>query len=159
VILRGAQPLDAAGIALIWNQIIRDTLATFTTVEKDRSTLAATIGAEPQRWIVAEEDGEVLGFACYFQFRGGPGYAQSMEYTIHLAQNARGRGLGGRLLAALEAAARAEGAHSLYGGVSGANPEGQAFHLRSGFVRLAVLPEVGRKNAEWLDLHLYHKFL
>ena len=158
-VVRAAQPEDAAGIAVIWNQIIRDTLATFTTVEKEPEALATAITAEPQRWCVAEGDGEVLGFACYFQFRGGSGYAQSMEYTIHLAQNARGLGLGRRLLAALEDAARAEGAHSLYGGVSGANPEGQAFHLRSGFVRMAVLPEVGRKNAQWLDLHLYHKFL
>jgi len=76
-----------------------------------------------------------------------------------LAQGARGLGTGRALLAAVEDAARKEGAHSLYGGVSGANPEGQAFHIRTGFEKLATLPEVGRKNAQWLDLHLYHKFL
>ena len=157
--LRLAEPSDAAGIAVIWNQIISDTLATFTSVEKETDALASAIHAEPQRWHVAESDGLILGFACYFQFRGGPGYAQSMEYTIHLAQGARGLGTGRALLAAVEDAARKEGAHSLYGGVSGANPEGQAFHIRTGFEKLATLPEVGRKNAQWLDLHLYHKFL
>ncbi|MCW1954333.1 MAG: GNAT family N-acetyltransferase [Roseobacter sp.] len=159
VSLRAARAEDAAGIAVIWNQIIDETLATFTSAPKQPEALVNAIGAEPGRWFVAEAQGAVLGFACYFQFRGGPGYAQSMEYTIHLAQGARGRGLGRGLLAAVEAGARAEGAHSLYGGVSGANPEGQAFHARMGFARLAVLPEVGRKNGQWLDLHLYHKFL
>lgn len=156
---RPAKPEDADAIAVIWNQIIRDTLATFTTAEKEPDALAAAIRAEPQRWYVAEREAEVLGFACYFQFRGGPGYAHSMEYTIHLDAAARGHGFGRALLADVEGAARGEGAHSLYGGVSGANSEGQAFHARAGFERLAVLPEVGRKNGQWLDLHLYHKFL
>lgn len=157
--LRRAEPRDADAIAGIWNAVIRDTLATFTNAEKDPFALAAQIKAEPQRWHVAEVEGEVVGFACYFQFRSGPGYAQSMEYTIHLSADARGKGLGRDLLEAVQAAAKAEGAHSFYGGVSGANPEGQRFHERIGFERLAVLPEVGRKNGLWLDLHLYHKFL
>lgn len=157
--IRPARAADAALIARIWNVIIRDTLATFTTAEKDAGALAAAIDVEPQRWWVAESAGQVAGFACFFQFRGGPGYAHSMEYTIHLDAAARGFGLGRALLGAVEAAARADGAHSLYGGVSGANPEGQAFHERVGFQRLAVLPEVGHKSGQWLDLHLYHKFL
>jgi len=159
VSVRPARQSDAALIASIWNDIIRDTLATFTTAEKDAGALAELIEAEPHRWWVAEHAGQAVGFACFFQFRGGPGYAHSMEYTIHLGAAARGLGLGRALLGAVEAAARAEGAHSLYGGVSGANPEGQAFHERVGFERLAILPEVGRKAGQWLDLHLYHKFL
>ena len=64
--LRLAEPSDAAGIAVIWNQIIRDTLATFTSAEKEADALASAIHAEPQRWHVAESDGLILGFACYF---------------------------------------------------------------------------------------------
>ncbi|MBU2980722.1 GNAT family N-acetyltransferase [Lentibacter algarum] len=157
--LRSAQPQDAAAIATIWNAVIRDTLATFTTVEKEATALAKQIAGEPNRWHVAEVDGQVVGFACYFQFRGGPGYARAMEFSVHLAPEARGKGLGRKLLEQLEAAASAEGAHTLYGGVSSANPEGAAFHEKCGFERLATLPEVGRKNDQWLDLHLYQKFL
>lgn len=157
--VRRAVAADAGAIAAIWNAIIRDTLATFTTELKDAAALAEVIQAAPERWHVAEAGGQVLGFACYFQFRGGPGYRHAMEYTVHLEGAARGQGLGRALLAAVEAAARQEGAHTLYGGVSGANPEGQAFHERAGFQRLAVLPEVGRKADRWLDLHLYQKFL
>ncbi len=157
--VRRATAADAPAIAEIWNVIIRDTMATFTTAEKQVSELVNQIKAAPNRWSVALRDGEVVGFAYFFQFRGGPGYAHSMEYSIHLAPQARGAGLGRALLAQVEQEARAEGAHALYGGVSGANPEGAAFHARTGFVKLATLPEVGRKNGQWIDLHLYHKFL
>lgn len=156
---RAARPEDAPAIAAVWNEIIRETLATFTTEEKDPEALAAQIKAAPQRWHVAEAGGEIVGFACYFQFRGGNGYAQAMEYTIHLAEAAQGQGLGRALLSAVEAAARAEGVHSLYGAVSGANASGAAFHEHMGFRRVATLPEVGRKWDQWLDLHLYQKFL
>ena len=157
--VRLAKARDAPAIAVIWNRIIRETLATFTTVEKDADALAETIRTEPKRWCVATVKSVVVGFACYSQFRGGPGYAHSMEYTVHLAEAARQRGLGRALLTAIERAAKAEGAHSLYGGVSGANPEGLAFHAKTGFTLLAILPEVGRKKDQWIDLHLYQKFL
>lgn len=157
--VRRARVGDAEAIAAIWNEVIRETLATFTTEEKDPAVLAEQITGAPQRWHVAERDGRVQGFACYFQFRGGPGYARTMEYTIHLGAAARGAGLGRALLRAVEAEARAEGVHALYGGVSGANPQAQVFHERMGFARLAVLPEVGRKWNRWIDLHLFQKFL
>ncbi len=139
--------------------MIRDSLATFTTAEKAVDDVASQIVAMPHRWCVVEGEGKVVGFANYFQFRGGPGYAHSMEYSIHLAPNARRTGMGKMLLAQVEADAREEGAHSLYGGVSGANLGGEAFHSRMGFQKLATLPEVGRKHGEWIDLHLYQKFL
>ena len=78
--LRLAEPNDAAGIAVIWNQIIRDTLATFTTAEKKTDALAVAIQAEPQRWHVAENDGLILGFACYFSF--GVGLAMHSLWNI-----------------------------------------------------------------------------
>jgi phosphinothricin acetyltransferase len=62
-------------------------------------------------------------------------------------------------MAAVEADARAKGKHSLFAGVSSANPEGRAFHAALGFVEVAVLPEVGWKWGRWLDLHLMQKRL
>ena len=47
----------------------------------------------------------------------------------------------------------------LFGGVSGANPEGRAFHLAMGFAEVAVLREVGWKWGRFLDLHLMQKIL
>ena len=82
-----------------------------------------------------------------------------MEHSVILAPEGRGRGLGRALMAAIEAHAAGQGAHSMFAGVSAANPDGRAFHARIGYRELAVLPEVGFKFGRWLDLVLMQKML
>ena len=162
MILRRAEARDAVAVAAIWNPVIRDTAATFTTQEKTAEGLAAdfaTRAAEGKLFLVAEEAGEILGFATYFQFRNGPGYARTMEHSIILSPAARGRGLGRALMAGIEDHARAAGVHSLWAGVSAENPAGVAFHLSVGFAEVARLPEVGFKFGRWMDLVLMQKIL
>ena len=162
MILRPAVSDDAAAVAAIWNPVIRDTAATFTTQEKTVEGLAAdfaTRAAEGKLFLLAEEAGTVLGFATYFQFRNGPGYARTMEHSIILSPAARGRGVGRALMAGLEDHARAAGVHSLWAGVSAENPSGVAFHAAIGFSEIARLPEVGYKFGRWMDLVLMQKIL
>jgi phosphinothricin acetyltransferase len=160
-VIRAATAADAGAVAALWNHYIRDTLVTFNFAEKSEEEVAAMIAsrqAAGHGFFVAAEGG-LLGFATYAQFRGGVGYARTMEHTILLAPQARGRGVGRALMAAMEEHAREAGAHSLFGGVSGANPEGRAFHLAMGFAEAAVLREVGWKWGRFLDLHLMQKIL
>jgi phosphinothricin acetyltransferase len=82
-----------------------------------------------------------------------------MEHTIQLAPEASGRGHGRALMTAVEDHARAGGAHSMFAGVSGENPEGRAFHARLGYVETAILPQVGWKFGRWMDLVLMQKIL
>jgi phosphinothricin acetyltransferase len=162
MILRPADARDAATVAAIWNPVIRDTAATFTTQEKTAEGLAADFAAraaEGKLFLLAEEAGEVLGFATYFQFRNGPGYAHTMEHSIILSPAARGRGVGRALMGGLEDHARAGGVHSLWAGVSAENPPGVAFHRAIGFTEIARLPEVGYKFGRWMDLVLMQKIL
>ena len=163
MILRRAEPRDAPGIAEIWNPEIRETAITFDSAERTDADVAALIDARSaagHAFFVAERaDGGCLGFATYFQFRGGLGYARTMEHTIVLAPAARGKGLGRELMTAVEDHARAGGAHSIFGGVSSGNPAGLAFHARLGFVEAAILREVGWKFGRWFDLHLMRKML
>lgn len=156
--IRPARPEDAPAIAAIWNHIIRDTLITFTTAEKDPAVLAAQIAAGTPWW-VAERDGAVVGHATYGQFRSGPGYARSMEHSIHLAPAAQGHGLGPALMAALETHARAAGVHVMVAGVSSENPAGQRFHARLGYVDCGRVAQAGHKWGRWLDLLLMQKIL
>ena len=96
----------------------------------------------------------VLGFATWGQFRGGVGYRYTIENTVLLSPDARGKGLGRSLMSALIDRARAAGHHSMWAGISGENPDGVAFHAAMGFEEIAVLPEVGQKFGRWMDLTL-----
>ena len=155
--ITAATPSDARQIAAIWNIVIRDTVATFTTAEKTPQEIAEAMARQP--FFVARKGREITGFATYFQFRGGPGYARTMEHTIHIAAGARGCGTGRALLTHLEIHARAAGVHSLFAGISGENSDGIAFHTALGYVQAARLPQVGRKFGRWHDLVLMQKFL
>lgn len=160
--IRPATPTDCPAIAAIWNPVIRHTLITFTTAERSAEGLEATLvekAAAGHPFLVAEEAGTVLGFATYGQFRGGPGYARTMEHTIILGPGARGRGLGRALMDAIEEHARDATVHSLFAGVSAANEGGRAFHAAIGYREVAVLHQVGHKFGRWLDLVLMQKIL
>ena len=122
--IRAALPTDAAAIAAFWNPFIRDTAVTFNPVEKSPAEISAMIEdrqAAGHGFLVAEQDGTVLGFASYAQFRGGAGYACTMEHTIILSPAAQGTGLGRALMAAVEAHATIAGAHVMIAAVTGEN--------------------------------------
>ena len=160
--IRDAVEADAATIAAIWNPYIRDTAVTFNAAEKSPADVAAMIRdrqSAGHAFIVAERDGSVVGFATYAQFRGGVGYARTMEHTILLSPAAQGGGLGRALLTAIESRARAAGAISLFAGVSAENPAGRAFHARMGYAQVAILQRVGFKFGRAMDLVLMQKFL
>ncbi|MDG1738088.1 MAG: GNAT family N-acetyltransferase [Paracoccaceae bacterium] len=157
--IRQAELDDADAIAEIWNAIIRTSARTFTTAEKTTEGIAADIRDSKEAFIIAEIDGEIIGFATYFSFRSGPGYAFTKEHSVNLDQRAWGKGVGRALMDRLELIAKADGVHSLIAGVSGENPDGVAFHKAIGFEEVAQIPSVGRKFERWMDLILLQKFL
>ena len=159
--IRAAESFDAAAVADIWNPVIRETEATFNSVEKTREGLIELIAGKRDTGlpVLVACDPAVVGFALCGQFRGGIGYARTMEHTIMLAPCARGRGIGRKLMAALEEKAKIRDIHSLIAGVSSANPSGVEFHRAIGYKEVARLPEVGFKFGNWYDLILLQKIL
>ncbi len=154
--IRPAIPEDAPQIAAIWNHAIRHTTITFNPVEKPVAEVAELCARQALVW---EEEGRVLGFTRYFQFRGGEGYRHTAEHTILLHDDGRGRGGGRALMAATCDAARAADYHSLFAGCSAENAGAVAFHAACGFRTVATLPEVGFKFGRWIDLVLMQKML
>lgn len=160
--IRDATAADAPGIAAIWNPAIRDTAVTFNAAEKSPADIADMIRdrqALGHAFLVAESVDGIAGFATYAQFRGGVGYARTMEHTILLHPSAQGAGLGRALLTAIERHARTAGALSIFAGVSAENPAGRAFHARMGYETVAILQRVGFKFGRPMDLVLMQKFL
>jgi len=81
--IRPAAPKDAQDIANIWNPVIRDSVSTFTNIEKLVPALQEMILERAYMnygFYMAETHGRIAGFATYSPFRSGPGYAQTMEH-------------------------------------------------------------------------------
>jgi phosphinothricin acetyltransferase len=157
MILREAEPGDLEAIAAILNAEIIGGTASWTVTPKSPADMArwfAERRASGFPVIVAEEGGEVLGYAAYGPFRAGEGYAQTVEHSVYVARRARGRGIARLLMQRLIARARAAGLHRMVGGVSADQTASLALHRSLGFAEQGRLSEVGVKRGRRLDLVL-----
>jgi len=162
MIIRSAQASDAAEIVALWNPFIRDTSVTFNSIEKTQCDLVVDIETKEKNgraFFLAEQQGSVIGFATYGQFRNGIGYAHTMEHTVILSPDAHGGGVGRALMTAIEDHARATGAHSMMAGVSAENGAGVAFHKAVGYEHVGHVKQAGFKFGRWMDLILLQKML
>jgi phosphinothricin acetyltransferase len=112
--------------------------------------------------LVAEIDGQVVGYTHWSYFRGGErflGYRHTVEHTIHVDGDHQGRGIGRALLEALVQEAQQRDIHVMVAGIDADNVESIDFHRAMGFTEVARMPEVGRKFDRWLDLVLMQRIL
>jgi L-amino acid N-acyltransferase len=153
--IRDATAADVEAIRAIYN----DVMATSTAIYREEPASAD----EMREWfeartrlgyaiLVADEDGAVLGFDSFGDFRPWPGYRFTVEHSVHVRADARGRGIGRRLLEELIPRAAALGKHVLVAGVDADNEPSLRLHERLGFERVAHFREVGWKFDRWLDL-------
>lgn len=160
--IRAATEADLPAITAIFNEVIATSTAIYADdpfTPEDRAAWFAARRAAGYPVLVAQEGDEVLGLASFGDFRPWPGYRHTVEHSVHVRADARGRGLGTALVSALFEPARALGKHVMIAGVDAANAGSIRMHERLGFARGAVLREVGRKFGRWLDLELMQKFL
>jgi phosphinothricin acetyltransferase len=108
---------------------------------------------------IEDADGELLGFASYGAFRPHAAYKYSVEHSVYVRADRRGRGIGRQLLQAVIAAAGAQGYHLLVGGIDASNPASIALHERLGFTHAGTIHQAGFKFGRWLDLAFYQLLL
>jgi phosphinothricin acetyltransferase len=161
--IRPAAHDDLPALLAIYNDVIATSTAVFalapTTLEERRAWFEArTRAGFPV--LVAEVDGEVAGFSSFGEFRGTwPGYRHSVEHSVHVRADRRGRGIGPALVRALFPVAIRLGKHVMVGGIDAENAGSLAMHERLGFERVAHFREVGHKFGRWLDLVFVQRFL
>ena len=160
--IRDARVDDAPGILAIYNDVIATSTAVYreepATLDDRRQWFDAR-GAQGFPILVATENSGIVGFASYGDFRPWPGYRFTVEHTVHIRADQRGRGVGTLLLRALIERAAAQGKHVMIGGVDADNEASLRFHERLGFVRAARLQQVGFKFGRWLDLVFVQRIL
>lgn len=101
---------------------------------------------------VAEEGGEIVGWACLSEFRTRWGYRFTVEDSVYVRHDRHRRGIGRALLADLVERAWALGHHTVIAGISADQEGSVVLHQRAGFVLAGHLREVGHKFDRWLDV-------
>lgn len=152
--IRAATPDDAAAIAAIYAPHCAGGEATFELDAPDAAEIARRMAASEglYPWLVAEQDGAVLGYAYAGRFRERAAYRWVVETAIYVADAAHGRGVGRRLYETLLATLTAQGFTSAIGVVSLPNPASVALHEAVGFRCTGVTPAVGYKLGRWIDV-------
>jgi phosphinothricin acetyltransferase len=104
-------------------------------------------------WLVAEEAGEIVGYAYASAFRPRPGYRYTAEDSVYVADEERGKGYGRAALAAVIDACEAMGLRRLLAVIGDSQNEGSiGLHRALGFSFCGTLPGVGYKAGQWLDV-------
>lgn len=154
VSVRAAKRDDAGSIAAIYAHHVAHGTASFDTKPRSEAETAAKIAeCDSCNWpfLVAEANGDVVGYAYATQFRDRPAYRSTCENSVYVHPDAIGRGVGTQLLKSLVEAATIAGFRQMIAVVGGAEPASVALHSRAGFVEAGRMRSVGRKHGRWLD--------
>ena len=108
---------------------------------------------------IEDAHGTLLAFGSFGSFRAWPAYKYSVEHSVYVHADHRGRGLGRVVMEALVEAAKARGVHAMIGGIDASNAASIALHRRLGFRHVGTLPQVGFKFGRWLDLAFFQRLL
>ena len=157
--VRLASVNDAAGIAAIYRPYVEDSRISFEEKAPDAAEMARRIESELYPWLVAEEDGRLLGYAASSAFRTRRAYRWSVETGVYLAADAQGRGIGRALLGGLLELLERQGFVAAIGAIALPNPASVGLHERLGFVYAGAYRGTGFKMGEWLDVGLWQKDL
>lgn len=161
VTIREAKLEDLPALLHIYNWAIKHTVATFDideqTLEQRKEWFDHHGGDYPL--LVAEEAGEVLGYACLSRFRDKQAYAKSVENSVYVDEKHFGRGIGKLLLEELLQRARRLGYRTVIAGITGGNESSVRLHEKFGFTFVGCFKQVGYKFDAWQDVHFYQLML
>ncbi len=154
-VIGNASLVDLEEILAIYNEVIRNSTAVYTEQEYDAARGRLWFDGRTAQgfpFIVARVGGEVAAFAGFGEFRAWPCYRHTVEHSVHVRADFRGRGIGRLLITDLKARAAGMGKHSMIAGIDAQNQGSIRLHESLGFVRAGHLHEVGFKFGRWLDL-------
>jgi phosphinothricin acetyltransferase len=164
-IVRDAEPRDLPAIVDIYNDVIDTSDAIWLdehVTQADRLAWYDELVASGLPVLVAvdqDDDDLVTGYGSFGTFRAKAGYWPTVEHTIHVHRDHRGRGIGQALLDALVERAISMDKAVMVAGVDAGNEGSIRFHERNGFREVGRLPAIGRKFDRPVDLVLLQRDL
>jgi len=166
--IRAARPEDAAALLGIYAPYVEKTAITFEyevpTEEEFRQRIATISRGYP--YLIAEEDGHVVGYAYASAFKERAAYQWAVETSIYVEEQAKRKGIGRQLHDALEEALKARGILNMNACISYIEPEDEyltldsvRFHERMGYQEVAHFHLCGRKFGRWYDMVWMEKLI
>ena len=162
ITIRRADPeRDAAACAEIYAPSVESTPISFELVPPDAAELARRIVkySATHQFLVAEEGGEVVGYAYACRWAERAAYDWSVETSIYIAAGQQGKGVGRALYAELFDRLRAQGFRVAVAGVTLPNPASIALHESRGFEPIGALRDIGWKEGAWRDVGFWQLYL
>jgi L-amino acid N-acyltransferase YncA len=155
--IRVATDADAAAIAAIYAPHVIAGVASFEETPPEEQEIAARLRRVQSffPWLIAEDDGAVVGYAYADKFRERSAYRWAVETTVYVAGSAQRRGIGRLLYGALLDILRRQGFTQAIAAISLPNDGSIRLHEQVGFRRAGVYREVGWKLGRWIDVGLW----
>jgi phosphinothricin acetyltransferase len=154
LLIRGLEERDWPAVKAIFEEGIATRAATFET---EVPSWEDWDGAHLSLRLVAEEDGEVVGWAALSPYSARECYRGVAESSVYIAERVRGRGIGRALIERLVRDSEEAGFWTLQAGVFPENEESLALHRRCGFRVVGVRERIGRLDGEWRDVVLLER--
>ncbi len=156
-----ANPSDAATLLAIYAPYVENTAITFEyevpTIEDFGNRIEKTLGKYP--YLVAEEDGLILGYAYASTYYARAAYDWAVELSVYVSKDARGKGVGSKLYDKLEDLLDQMGHIHFLACISLPNEASIAFHTKRGYQQVAHFPKIGYKFERWRDIVWLQKSL
>ncbi|MDQ6914672.1 MAG: arsinothricin resistance N-acetyltransferase ArsN1 [Actinomycetota bacterium] len=157
--VRRAVASDAPAVVAIHAEAIADRRSTFETEAPTVNAVDDTIEAPDHLVLVAELDGEVVGWAAAAPYSTRPVYAGVAECSVYVTGAARGQGIGWRLAEDLAEEAQQRGLHKLVGKLFPTNQASRRLVERCGFRTVGLHVRHGQLDGSWRDVLLVERFL
>jgi phosphinothricin acetyltransferase len=158
---RPAELRDARAVAEIYNQGIDDRIATFETEHRTTASVEELLAARAGRYpaVVVEDEHDVLGFAWSSEYRPRDAYAGVAEFSIYVAREARGGGVGRLSLEALIREAERLGFWKLVSRIFPENVASRRLCAALGFREVGVYRRHAKLDGTWRDCVIVERLL
>jgi phosphinothricin acetyltransferase len=159
--IRPAREMDAPAILAIYRPFVEATAVSFETVVPTLAEVSRRIdkALSDWAWLIAEHDGQCMGYAYGSSHRDRAAYRWSVEVSAYIHPNYLRRGIGTALYAELLPQLAGKGYCHAYAGITLPNEGSVALHRRAGFADVGVFKAVGRKFESWHDAAWFQKTL
>jgi L-amino acid N-acyltransferase YncA len=155
MLIRDATDSDVPAILAIYNDVVTNTTAIYDERVSTFEERQAWFDARRRKGLpvlVGELNGAVVGFSTFGEWRARWGYRYTVEHSVHVRADSRGKGFGRTLIEALFPRATALGMHTMIGHIDSAAAASLRLHEKLGFKIIGTFREVGRLRDRWLDV-------